>query len=192
DTLTLVRLGPSKSAYFGGDLPDLVLLYAGNGDFRRLWHHDRDAFGHRVHDVVAVPELELERFAVHGCAVADAGDFQRTRETVRGPMDEVLDQRARHAPHRARAFGIGARRHDDGAIVKLRLDIVDERERELAFRAFHRHFLSVNRRRHVFRDRYRLFANPGHCPKPSSSVLRWLGPPSLQNSFTQPVFQDGA
>src|SRR5574338_428661 len=42
--LALVRLGRTEPADFGSDMPDLLLVDAGDHDLGRLWRCNRDSF----------------------------------------------------------------------------------------------------------------------------------------------------
>jgi hypothetical protein len=63
----------------------------------------RDAFRDRVDDVVAVAELQLQILALHRGAIADAGDLSVFGEALGHAGDQVLHQRALHAPDGTRA-----------------------------------------------------------------------------------------
>src|SRR6516225_12214186 len=62
NALALVGLGGAGGADFRGELPDLLLVDAGDLDQLLLGacHLDLDAGGNPVHDVVAVADLELQ------------------------------------------------------------------------------------------------------------------------------------
>src|SRR5262249_15347692 len=77
----LVGLRRAESADFGGDIPDLLLVDAGDHDLGRLRRCNRDAFGNWEIHVVRKAELQLQRLALNGGAIADAGDFQPLFET---------------------------------------------------------------------------------------------------------------
>src|SRR5262249_1758309 len=76
DPLALVGLGRTEGANLSRALADFLFVDAGHHDFHRPWRRDRDAFRDRINDVVAVPERDLQIFALYGRAVADAGDFE--------------------------------------------------------------------------------------------------------------------
>src|SRR6185312_16005487 len=74
--LALVGLRRPEIADLGGDLADLLLVRAGDGDLGRLRRHDRDAFRNRIDYVVAVAELKLKVLALDRGTIADAGDLK--------------------------------------------------------------------------------------------------------------------
>src|SRR5690242_717877 len=74
-TLALVGLRRTEAADFGGNVPDLLLVDAGHHDLGRLWRRDRDAFGNWKTHVVRETKLQLQVFALHRGAVANAGDL---------------------------------------------------------------------------------------------------------------------
>src|SRR5689334_22862843 len=76
DALALVGLGRPVVADLSRDLADLLLIDAADHDLDRPRRRDRDAFRNRVVDLVAVAERELQILALHGGAIADAGDLQ--------------------------------------------------------------------------------------------------------------------
>src|SRR5688572_13520145 len=82
NALALVRLGTAIFADLGSNLADLLLVDAGHGDFRRLRHGDRDVLRRFVDDVMAEAERQLQVLALHGGAIADAGDLKLLFETV--------------------------------------------------------------------------------------------------------------
>src|SRR5882757_9718103 len=86
--LALVGLGRAEPADLGRDLPDLLLVDAGDQDLGRLRRPDRD----------------LQVLALQRRTIADAGDFQLLLVALGDAGDQVVHQRARRAPHRARAF----------------------------------------------------------------------------------------
>src|SRR4051794_7100636 len=102
--LALVRLWRTILADLGGDLADLLAVGAGDHDFGRLRRHNGDAFRDRIDNIVAVAERELQVLALHGRAIADAGDFEFALEALGDAGHQIVHQRARGAPH-----GLGAR-----------------------------------------------------------------------------------
>src|SRR5215467_1898355 len=82
DALALVGFGRTEGADLGRDLADLLFVDAGHDDFHRPRRRDRDAFGDRIDDVVAVPERDLQILALYRRTVADAGDFETPLEPV--------------------------------------------------------------------------------------------------------------
>src|SRR3989440_5468561 len=73
--LALVRLGLAEAADLRRHLADLLAVDAGDHHLGRLRRRDRDAGRDRVDHVVAVAERDLQVLALHGGAVADAGDL---------------------------------------------------------------------------------------------------------------------
>src|SRR6266576_5764724 len=90
DALALVGFGLSESADFGGDVADLLLVDAGDDDLGRLGHRDGDALRDRVNDIVAVAELDLKVLALHGGAIADAGDLESARGSILTSLPSTL------------------------------------------------------------------------------------------------------
>src|SRR5262249_5556634 len=76
DALALVRLGLAEGPDLGGHVPDLLSVDAADDDLGRLRHHDRDALGDRIDDVMAVAELDLQVLALQRRAIADAVDLE--------------------------------------------------------------------------------------------------------------------
>src|SRR5690242_20566444 len=97
--LALVRLGLAEGADLRRHLADLLAVDAGDHHLGRLRRRDRDAVRDRIDHVVAVAERDLQVLALHGGAVADAGDLELPLEALGHPGNQVRDQRARGAPH---------------------------------------------------------------------------------------------
>src|SRR5580658_2787855 len=74
--LALIGLGSAKRADFGGDLADLPLVDAGDGDFGRLGRHDGDAGRDRINHVMAVAKRHLQVLAGDRGPIAYAVDLQ--------------------------------------------------------------------------------------------------------------------
>src|SRR6202167_4365496 len=102
--LPLVRFGAAETADLRGDLADLPLVDAGDGDFRRFGRGDRHSGGNGIHDVVAIAERELEVLAGDRRLVADAIDLELLLESLGDAPDQVLHLGARRAPHGAGAL----------------------------------------------------------------------------------------
>src|SRR5262249_31848646 len=62
--LALVGLGRTESTDFGSNVPDLLLVDAGDHDLGRLRRRDRDSFRNRKIDVVRKAELQLQGLAL--------------------------------------------------------------------------------------------------------------------------------
>jgi hypothetical protein len=60
-------------------------------------------------------------------AIADAGDQELLGEAVGHAGDQVLHQRALHAPEGARALGVVRRLHRDAAVFERVADLVAQR-----------------------------------------------------------------
>src|SRR5204862_4012101 len=121
--LALVGLGRAERADLGRDLSDPLLVDAAHQDLGRPRRRDRDAFRDRIDHVVAVAERDLQVLALQRGAVADAGDLELLLEALGNAGDEVVHQRARGAPHRARALAVVARVDLDLAFVYRHQDI---------------------------------------------------------------------
>src|SRR5262249_211351 len=109
DALALPGLGRPEAADLGGPLADLLAVDAADHHLGRLRRRDRDAVRDRIDHVVAVAQRDLQVLALHGGAIADAGDLELPLEPLGDAGDEVRHQRARGAPHGARALGLVAR-----------------------------------------------------------------------------------
>src|SRR6185503_7045164 len=134
--LALVRLGRPERADFGRDLADFLLVDAGDQDLGRFRRSNRDPFRDRIDHVVAVAERDLQVLALQRGAEADAGDLELLLEALGDAGDEVGDERARGAPHRARTLGLVARVDLDGARVHLDRDLIWQHDLQCALRAF--------------------------------------------------------
>src|SRR6516164_4570241 len=62
--LALVGLGLAEPANFRSDLTDFLFINPGHHDFGGLGSSNRDAFGNRVDDVMAVAERDLQILAL--------------------------------------------------------------------------------------------------------------------------------
>src|SRR5690606_15971208 len=96
--LALVGLGTAILADLGGDLADLLLVDARNGDLGRLRHSDGDAGRGLVHHVVAEAESQLQVLALERGAIADAVDLKLLLEAFLHAVQYVDDLGAGHAP----------------------------------------------------------------------------------------------
>src|SRR5947207_14586939 len=136
DPLALVRLGLAECADFRGHVADLLPVDAGDDDLGRFRHRDRDAFRDRVNDIVAITELDLQVLALQGGAIPDAGDLEPALEALGDAGHRIGEQRTIRSPHRAGAFGIGARIHLDLVALDLGRDVAVQRDRKRALRPF--------------------------------------------------------
>src|SRR5437764_9074978 len=132
DPLALVGLRRPVAADLGGDLADPLAVGAGDRDRRWPLAGDPHLFRDRVGDIVAVAELQIERAALHGGAVADPVDLQVAREAGRNAVHHVVDQRPGRAPHRPRPFGLALRGDRDGAFRDRRGNLLADREAQRA------------------------------------------------------------
>jgi len=95
----------------------VVLAYASFGTELRT-----EEFLRRVlDDRVRVADVELERGAAQGRAVADALNLEAALEALRDALDHVRDQRSRQPVQRAVLPALGRARDDD--LVALTLDL---------------------------------------------------------------------
>src|ERR1700729_499899 len=113
DALALVGLRPAETADFRCDLTDQPLVHAFHPDRRRALAGDLDAFRDRIDDRVRIPERQLQVLALHGCAVAGAGDLHRLLEAGGHTFHHAGEQRTSGAPHHARLALLGAWLHRD-------------------------------------------------------------------------------
>src|SRR5262245_5988414 len=159
DALALVWLGRPEVANLGRHLADLLLVDAGHHDLGRPRCRDRDAFRDRIDDLVAVAERQLQVLALHGGAIADAGDLEPPLEAPGHAGYHVGEQRPRHAPHGAGALGVAARVDLDLAAFHLDRDVVVHHELQGPLRALHADGLPRHVGGDAGRDRDRFFAD---------------------------------
>src|SRR5579875_977240 len=120
----LVRVGRTQRAKIRRDLPDLILVRAGDGQMRLLFDGDLYAFGNRKFHRVRIPECEDDVLALHFGAVADAHDIELLLESLGDPRNGVGDQHAvlllktNSARQRDRKLALGAL-HVHGALLDL-------------------------------------------------------------------------
>src|SRR5690606_2226102 len=119
DAFALIRLRRPEPPDLRGHLPHLLLVDAGDDDFRRLRAGDLNALRNGIGDVVAIAELKLEILPLHRRAIADAGNLELLGETLGDAGDQIGHHGPRHAPHGARFLGILAHGDLDAAIFKL-------------------------------------------------------------------------
>src|SRR6185369_1065301 len=100
DAFAFVGLRTPHPADLGGNLSDLLPVSACDGDGGLLFADlDRDPFGDRILDVVAVAELQVQVLAFEIGAITDAVDLEIAREPGRHAADAGGDERAAGAPH---------------------------------------------------------------------------------------------
>src|SRR3546814_14564483 len=78
--LALVRLRLAPATDLSSDLPDLLLVIAGDLDRRVIRGLDLDPFGDRKVDIMAVAKLQLQITTLSIRTIADASDFQNLGE----------------------------------------------------------------------------------------------------------------
>src|SRR5262245_195178 len=153
DALALVGLGRAEVANLGRHLADPLLVDAGHHDLGRLGRRDRDSLRDRIDDLMAVAELKLQVLALHGGAIADAGDLEPSLEALGHAGNHVGEQCPYGAPHGAGALAVVGRVDLDGAALHLDGDIVVQRELQGAFRALDAQSLARNVGGDAGRDR---------------------------------------
>src|ERR1700678_2699964 len=134
--LPLIGFRAAETADLRGDLADLPLVDAGNGDFRWLGRGDRHSSRNGIHDVVAIAERELQALAGDRRLVADAIDLELLLESLGDAADQVLHLGACRAPHRAGALVLAMRRDMHGGALDRNRDFIGRSELQFALRAF--------------------------------------------------------
>src|SRR5215475_2021656 len=157
--LALVRLRRAVTADLGSDLADFLLVDAGHDDFGRLRCGDRNAFRDREIYVVRKAELQLQAFALDCSAESDAGDLESFLEAFGHARHEVGNQRARRAPHRARALALAARFELDPGLVHRNRDIIVNNDLESALGPLHLDGLTFHVGSDASRNSNRFFAD---------------------------------
>src|SRR4029453_19308937 len=116
---------------------------------RRL---DLNTFGHGEVDVVAVAQLQAQVLTLGLGAIPDAADLQDFGEALGHPGDEVLYQRALHAPRGAITLRVNKRSHADFAFGDLIFhEIVEQLHRELALGTLYGKRAALDGRSHASR-----------------------------------------
>src|SRR5580765_8537845 len=90
--LALVRLRRTVSAYFRGDLSDLLLVDTPDDDLGLYRNLRLDALGHLVNDRMRIAERQVELVAGDLRPVADADQRQSLLVAVGDAFDHVRDQ----------------------------------------------------------------------------------------------------
>src|ERR1700728_3467089 len=103
--LLLIRIGWTQRAKIRRDLTDLILVRAGHGHVRLLFHRDLNSFRTRKLDRVRIAERQDQVLALHLGAIADADDVEVLLESGGDAGDGVGDQRAGETMQRAVLFG---------------------------------------------------------------------------------------
>src|SRR5262249_7592487 len=174
DALAFIGFGRPVLANFGGNLADPLLVAARNDDLDRPWGCNRDALRDRIDDVVAVAERDLQVFALHGGAIADAADFKTLLEAFGDAGDQIVYQRARGAPLGTRALGLSARLDLDLPAFELDSNIVVQRHLQRPFRSFDLHHLTFDICGHAGRHRDGSFTDTRH-----QNTVQRISPPTL-------------
>src|SRR6185503_15775220 len=172
--LALIGLRTTEAADLGGHLADLLLVDAGDDDFSRLGRRDGDALRDRVVDVVRVAELQVELLALHRRAIADAVDLELLLEALGHAADQIVHKRARGAPLRAGALGLGTRLDVDRSLVHRNRHVVVQNELKSAFRALHLDGLAFHVGGDAGRDGDGFFADTRH-----QNTVQMISPPTL-------------
>src|SRR4029077_1265624 len=162
DAFALVRLGLAEATDYRGDVPDLLAIDAGNDNLGRLGHGDRDALRNRIHDVVAIAELDLQVLALQRGAVTDAVNLQPALEALGHARHHVGEQRTVGTPHGAGAFGVDPWIDLDLRVLHLGRDVAMEHDRHRALGPFHVDDLAVHAGGDARGDRNRLFSYTRH------------------------------
>src|SRR4029077_16965757 len=160
--LALVGLGLAQRPDLGRGLADTLLVDARQDDLGRLRGRDRDAFGRRKIDLMAVAERQLEHLALRRRAIADAGDLEPFLEALGHAFDEVGDTGSRRPPKRARLLRRGTRVDLDRTLLHHHRHIVWSFEAQLALRALDLDGLAFDRGGDAVRDDDRLLAYTRH------------------------------
>src|ERR1700679_1264887 len=161
--LPLVRFGAAETADLRGDLADLPLVDAGDGDFRRLGCGDRHSCGNGIHDVVAVPERKLQVLAGDRRLVTDAVDLELLLEPLGDAADQILHLGARRAPHGAGTLVLTMRRDMHIPTIDRERNLAWRGEFQFALGAFDGDRLAVKLRGDAGRNDDGLLADTGHC-----------------------------
>src|SRR6202008_734428 len=135
---------------------------------------NRDSFRDRKDDVMTVTERDLQVFALYCGAIADAADFKTLLEAFGDAGDQIVHQRARGAPLRARALGLGARLDLDLPAVELDRNIVVQRHLKGPFRSLDLHHLAFDVGSDARRHCNGSFADTRH-----QNTVQRISPPTL-------------
>src|SRR5665213_573978 len=159
DAFALIGLGLAIFTNLGGDLPDPLLVRAGDADRRRLLAYDLDVVRDWELDVVAVAELQDQVLPLHLGAIADTVDFEIDGIADRHAVHHVVDQRARRAPLHARLLGVVARANRDTAIGDHGLHLAAQRHVQRAELALGGQPLSGDGDLNAWRNDHRIFSD---------------------------------
>src|SRR5439155_2495372 len=122
DPLALVRLGRSHRPDLCRGLADLLLVDALDEDLRRDRNLEADPCTGLDHDLVRIPNRELEIVAAHGSPVADTLELEALLEALGHALDHVRDERAGEPVQRAVLAAVGRALDDQPAVLLLDLD----------------------------------------------------------------------
>ena len=104
DAFALVGLRRAIGADLGRDLAHALAVGPAQGNDRRPLTGDPDIVWDRKRDVVAVPELQVQRAALNRGTISDTIDFESDRGPLRYAGHHVVNQRSGRSPHRARVL----------------------------------------------------------------------------------------
>src|SRR5690606_2317054 len=164
DALALVGLRLAECTDLGRNLPDPLLVDAGDRHRRRPLAPDLHVFRDRVIDVVAIPELQLEDLALDRGTVAHTVDLQVPGEPFAHAPHERIGQAPIRAPHHPSALGVALRLQPELRAFHARFDLVHEPHRPLAELALGADLLSGDFDRRPTRDRNGVFTYARHRP----------------------------
>jgi len=140
-------------------LTNLLLVNAGDDDFRRCRHGKGDALGCGIDHFVAETERELDVLALQCSAITNALNGQLLFETSAHPGDHVLDQRAGGAPGSTSFTGVVSRGDDNAIRTLLNIDDIHEREAQFALRALGGDDTTIDRDRNAINRGHRFLAS---------------------------------
>src|SRR6185312_6249818 len=122
DALALVGLRLAVAADDGGDLADALAVGAADRDRGRLLADDLDVVRDRELHLVAVAELQVERLALDGGAIADAVDLEVDGKALRDAVHHVVDERPGGPPERPRPLAVALRLDPHLAVLERHRD----------------------------------------------------------------------
>jgi hypothetical protein len=101
---------------------------------------------------MAIAKLQLQLLrSFQRRAIANTSDVQRLGEASVHAGNQILHQGTRQPPHGACPFRVVARRNLNTSVAHFHRHVIDQRQRKLAFGAFHGHLLAFHRGRHTLR-----------------------------------------
>ena len=159
DALAFVRFRRVVAAEFRSDFADKMLVRTFNGDLGVFFHGDLDLIGNFVIDRMGETQRQVDHLAGDGSLEADALDFQFFHETVRDPLDHVVEQGAAEAVQR---FGLGifpGAADNDLVTFHLERGACRQGPVQLALRPFDVNFLPLHFHLYFGGNDNRLFSN---------------------------------